>query len=223
MIQAFISGISQDLSFEDGDSAFYAMIVLPNGQQLRALIDGEAAQLLTEMFVQGKTPAAQVAVSRAATEPSPLENKRQPMVHPALAHVAIEDEQMPEGQYSPLTVNGDGVLEFGGKEPGGAPISSMQFMQQQFQEAAHTVAAALGDSSGLNPIKLKQAADTLRGIVPNPLPQPHWGVPVDTSPHVTVSKDDRGYPVLTGQGLVDPRNLAGGNMEGEDADDVGQV
>lgn len=220
MMQVLIRGVSQEFSLETNENYSYMAFVLPDGTEARALIDDETLQHIVTLTVKngGAAPA-----------------HRGKIVPPAAPQLTRSEgpARMPEGRdYSPMSLDGEGPVEFGGNYSE-TEEGSLAAMGEQLRAAEERVTSATagGDPSGFSPAKVRAAAARLREP-PKPqtdLPQPQWddtpvALPVRAVGRVVahVSADERGNPVLQGNNIVDTNQLVGGNGEGEE-DGVGPL
>lgn len=183
-----IQGLSQHLSFEDGVAVNYLVLKLPTGDTVQVLIDEATAQLVTTAFIK---------YGGAAAERASIETE----VHAQFAPPPLEpiDRAMPDGRYSPLSVNSDGDTEFGGNYEDPA----LDGLQEDLERAEQRVVEA-----------------AVQPRPPQPTPSPTWNG--GHRLRAIVEKDDAGNPVLRGPGFVDTDTLTGGRrLEGEE--DVGSV
>lgn len=237
-MQARIIGIRQELSFESGESANYMLMELPNGSHIQAPIDDDTLRELTVSFVNDGSPAAEQAVAHAHSAPpqgpeytkvyAEQRQDRDPEAHPALARTAKLADVAKEDSYTPLGLQDDADFEFGGNfQQGGQSEEDLEVlrMQQQFHQAAERVEQAASIGS------VQDAARELGR--PGNLPVPSWAAEgtaqtkakMRTGSHVspvalaavTVRADEKGNPVLHGEGLVDPYTLTGPTDEAYEA------
>jgi hypothetical protein len=205
-MQVSISGLSQEFSFEDGSTINAMLITLPDGVQVRAVINDEATEHITRLYVK---------LGGAV-----LDNGAE--VAPAQQAPRMATSNQPVGRnFSPLELtDGEEDSAFGGDYA----AEGLAAVGQQLKQAEQTIATAVGDTSTLDGAELRRIAGQLRQGVVSPLPQPSWDGPQAAQPSrpaLTVSRDEMGNPVLRGAGLVDPHDLTGGSNAEEG--DVGQI
>jgi hypothetical protein len=213
-MQVTILRLSQDVSFETGETLTYITLQLPTGALMRALIDEQASQQLTMAFVRSGSAASKHATQQAQAGVVPV----QPPPH---APMRQAPQRMPDTQqYSPLELtenDSDETAEFGGdydeEDQGG-----LAAIGEQLQAAEASLAASIGDTSTLGPAELREAADRLRNSAP--LYQPSVQEQQRRRP-LRVNKDEMGNPVLAGPGYIDVTRLVGG--EPSEENEVGQV
>jgi hypothetical protein len=216
-MQVTIRGVSQDFSLETSENYSYMTFVLPDGTEARALIDDEVLQRIVTLTVKnGGVP------QRPRGQVVPQAPQLQRSEGPA---------QMPEDRaYTPMSLDGDGPVEFGG-DFNGTEGGQLAVVGAQLKAAEERVtsATAFGDPNNFSPEEVRAAAARLREPAQADLPQPQWdetpvALPVRTVGHVVahVSADERGNPVLRGNNIVDTNQLVGGNTEGEE-DGIGQL
>ena len=246
-MQAQIVGIRQELSFEDGETASYIVLRLPNGSEIQTLVDDDTVRLLTDQFVKTGGAAANKAVSDAMEKPSrasvtPAPARSQPgtsQVHPALAHNMEITQAGVErnGNHTPLRLadDADSDYVFGGSdesaEDDGADVAGIQ---QQFRDASDRIIGAVESTDSLS-----AATQLLENANGSPLPVPSWAANETRDPrmetkaprslrtsHVStvavasavhVEADIRGNPILSGAGMVDPQDLTGPSDEDGEA------
>lgn len=223
-MQATIVGLSQELSFLDGETTNSLLLELPNGMLVRTLLDDESAAAVTAAFVQSGAPAAVTATQRstaatAASSPAPAPR---PAPHPAL-----QVETPLARQYSPVALDSEDVDDSDPEDAstfGGDYAGSVAAIGQQLDLAAQSIARAVGDTTDLDKAGLQEAANRLRQAGTE-LPTPNWVATEraeqpaqQTRRRVQVTQDSMGNPVLRGTGLVNPIALLGGsNIEAGDA------
>lgn len=227
MMDAQITGISQEFSFEDGEVVNFVVLQLDDGSPMRALVSNEDAARLTALFLKMGGAAAErafasvtAAVTSAETRP---EARRPPSS--SMSHAAAEEVPVAR-DYSPLRVSGsvENALEFGGDF---SKTQNLAAVGAQLKEAEATLASAVGDTATLDGAALHQIAARLRQGASTSLPQQPWDATPLEAPRpparlpVRVVADEAGNPVLEGAGLVDPRSILGGDLRGEE--DAGQV
>lgn len=253
-MQAQIIGVAQELSFVDGVTVNYMLLQLPNGREIRALVDTDEAAAVTAAFIQTGGAAAQQALSDAS-QTTPLDPSEDPdftvvprqapqaerSPHPALSRISNDmSAAVATGKnYTPLRLDDEGNAEFGGdweKDNVDNGPSVAEYEQSQGELAAHLVATAAGVSADdLDPAALRRAVAALQATAPTPLPQPSWGAALTSSPGtqprgapanrtaLMIQADAKGNPIFSGANVADMRDLAGGNLDGEEADEVGSI
>jgi hypothetical protein len=262
-MQAQIIGVAQELSFVDGVTVNYMLLQLPNGREIRALVDTDEAAAVTAAFIQTGGAAAQQALSDAG-QTTPLDPSEDPdftvvprqalqaerSPHPALSHISNDmSVAVATGKnYTPLRLDDEGNAEFGGdwekdNVDNGPSVAEYEQSQgelaavdRELQQAAHLVATAAGVSADdLDPAALRRAVAALQATAPTPLPQPSWGAALTSSPGtqprrapanrtaLMIQADAKGNPIFSGANVADMRDLAGGNLDGEEADEVGSI
>jgi len=245
-MQAQIVGIRQELSFEDGETASYIVLRLPNGSEIQTLVTDDTVRLLTDQFVKTGGAAANKAVADAMEQPSrsPVTTapaRTQPnasQVHPALAHNMEITQAGVErnGNHTPLRLadDADSDYVFGGSDDSAEDDEEdVAGIQQQFRDASDRIIGAVESTDSLS-----AATQLLENADGSPLPVPSWAVDeakptrqenkrslrtshvstVAVASAVHVEADIRGNPVLRGAGMVDPQDLTGpSDEEGEAA------
>jgi hypothetical protein len=215
-----IKDISQGLSLETGASYSFMVLMLPNGQLIRAEVDDEALAQVTQLFMSSGSPAAEAAAQGVRQS----DVQRQPVRRVEQESEADpgEPEQLTR-DFSPLTIqeeiDGEMVSTFGGNFEG----TELAGVGEALQQAEAQMARAIGDTSGHSPSELRSVVDAIAKAppvmpVPNLMKQQLQPKP---KPRLTVEADAMGNPLIKGAGLVDPRAITGGNTEGEE--DAGQV
>lgn len=217
-MQVSIVGISQDFSFEDGEAVNYLVVRLPNGNIIRSLIDEETVQIVVEQHkLLDKEP---VQNDPGEAPDGPQFHHEEPV---ARAPFHVDPDSMPpfqgtrpEGevliQNPPVSVDDDGHVVFGGganEEP-----VDQQELQRSLDQAQKQVAKPSPPSTEFNENDIAAVADDLRGKTQMPVPD--WN-----NSRRTVTKDQMGNPVITGDNVVDPGELVGGDNVDEDG--VGSV
>ncbi len=208
MIDCTITGISQELDFEQNTTVTYLTLVLPNGSSLRVAVDDDAAAAVMEQHVQTKgqpkaavraPPAARKVAAAPASAPVPEAPVETEEITPAPA--VVED-----------TVSEDGTPThiFGGQDAPASDDSAMSDEEQLLlKEGSPTVVATAAPAEAPATAKAPAKRNVRRGangklVVPS----------------LTVPAAEKGYPVVPNAG-VDAATLTGGRDPDEDG--VGSV
>lgn len=205
MIDCTITGIAQEMDFEQGVTLTYLLIRLPDGTNIRSPVDENSAAAVIKLQVEAKgaprpavlaqthlpSPGAPVAVAPLPPEftPSP----------------ATDDSGLPEP-------TGDDVHVFGGQDDAPPAIDLAAGSATTKEEAA-----ALAEGS---PTVLAEPAPDQQPQKPgrrNVQQLPNGKVVV---PSRTVRRNDAGYPMPANAG-VDTADIVGGRDQDEDG--VGSV
>ena len=215
MIDCVITGISQEMDFEQGASMTYLTVRLPNGRLVRAAIDDETAAEVVGLQVKNKGMPR--PVMRA---PAPLE-QRQPEPEAG----AVDDySEPPGGGFTPAPAEedppGDTMHVFGGQDSPDAPRGPVPATREEVN-VANAEAAMTGtepEDEGSPTIVVEGPPATPPGRVRSVVQRlPNGKIIV---PSRTVPKTDRGYPIVANAG-ADPQAIVGGRDQDEDG--VGSV
>lgn len=216
-----IRDISQGLSLETGASYSYMVLMLPNGQLIRAEVDDEALAQVTALFMaSGSLAAAAAAQGVRQTDVQFFPARRTEQAEQA-GSSSGEAEQLAR-DFSPLhiqeEVDGEMVSTFGGNFEG----TELAGVGEALAQAEAQMARAIGDTTGASPSELRSVVEAIANAPP-PMPVPNMMKPQLQQRRLarTVEADAKGNPIIKGVGLVDPRAITGGNLEGEE--DAGQV
>lgn len=153
-----------------------------------------------QVAVDDDTSVELIALSRGITPP-PQSQPSAPA--PIQAPPMQSDPDAVASGYSGFSEE-DGDLVFGGE-------ATPDVVQQRLDEAASQVASAsLGHEGGVE-------ERATRMTTPTPPPAPHW---TNSRRAPTVTKDDYGYPKLSGADVADPGEVSG---DSDDPEEVQQV
>lgn len=193
MIDCTISGVSQDMDFEQGVTVTYLLVRLPSGQTIRAAVDESAAALV--IGLQVKAAGAPRAVAHPAAQTT----------------TPVDDDyaQPPGGDFTPApaeedppTANGETVHVFGGQDV-------LQTEEKDEEDQGSPTIILQGPAAA--------AAAPVAPARSNVQRSPNGKIVV---PSRTVPKNDRGYPIVASAG-ANPEELVGGRDPDEDG--VGSV
>lgn len=226
-----IKGVGQSLSFETGETVNYIQLVLPTGVEIRAIVAGQHVADVTNMFLHGGSAAAEMAKAQVMAEEesdlpaAPFSQAPSPPMEAASGdyeRMTRQASAAPQDRpYAPLDFQDGG--EFGG-DYAEANDPSLAAVEESLRQAEAVTARAIGDTSTLSPADLRQVAKNITSPAPvMPVPNVMTARPaaVRKLQGPRVEADSMGNPIISGAGLVDPRALVGGNIEGEE--DAGQV
>jgi hypothetical protein len=218
MIDCTITGISQEMDFEQGVTLTYLSVRLPNGRLVRAAIDDDTATAVVELQVKNKgTPKPVMrapAVSRSEErphEPSPEGDDYTEPPGGGFTLAAPKDDLLPAR-------DGETVYLFGGQDSPDAPPGPVPATVEERNVAAAMVGtdsedtgspAVMVDAPPAQNNKLKRRSNVQR--------LPNGKVIV---PSRTVPRNDHGYPVVSNAG-ANPEDLVGGRDRDEDG--VGSI
>jgi hypothetical protein len=203
MIDCTITGIAQELDFEQNTTVTYLTLVLPNGSSLRVAVDDEAAATVMEQHVQVKgqpksavrvPPAVRKAASAPTPAPVPEDSVEPEEIAPAPA--VVEDVVSEDG--TPTHV-------FGGQDAPSDNSAMSEEEQLLLKEGSPTVVAAETAPA----VKVTTRRNNKR-VVNGKL----------VVPSRTVPAAEKGYPVVPNAG-VDASTFTGGRDPDEDG--VGSV
>lgn len=118
MLDCVITGISQDMDFEQGLTLTYLVVRLPNGALLKAAVDDGAA---TEVLaLQAELKGLPRPAIRTAPTPSPQQGKSAqaaPAAEPQGEDpVTYEEEEEPQAASAFTPAAGESVYVFGGQD-----------------------------------------------------------------------------------------------------------
>lgn len=207
-MEVTVLGMSQDFSFESGETTNFALLQLHTGVVIRAEVSQEAAVALTEAFLGNSAPAD--AMARSAREPLPPV----PPVFPSNPATEVD--------YSPGSVTEEGDVVYGGDSVPilSPPLSNFKFeaMQQHLDAARDQVAQVAKNSDGQSAEQIHEAVQAIKKEG-NGLPVPHWN---NSRRPPQVTADEYGYPRIQGQGYADQGEIVGGDGDNEE-DGVGSI
>lgn len=225
-----IVGIAQALSFQTGESYSYLTLLLPTGKEVRATVADDVIAELTAVFMNSGSPAAQAATARVQASvdgvpplPPSISAEQEPVEDGVFGQMerAQPDAAQPRS-FSPVDFSdssGDEAVLFGGNY-NGEDQAQLHAIEQQLAQAEDKLASAIGDTSTATPAELRQVVSRIANSQPA-LPVPNIMERPQRKTGPRVEADSFGNPVIKGAGLVDPRSLVGGNIEGEE--DAGQI
>lgn len=204
-----IVALTQDLSLRDGETHNFLNMLLPDGTIIRALVDPETAQLIVNMHITGQ------AGSPAPDEQSVEAQVMAESLGRVVPKAPVGAHQMSD-QFSPVAVQDDGSVEFGGDGTGQdteVPDADMAQLQAQLDEAQAQIASAVPGSENMSPQEVTEAVRNIRQQGQNrQMPEPQWR----GARKAVVRKTPMGYPVLQGQGFVDPGEVVGSGDDDEE-------
>ncbi len=207
-MQVRLLTVAQEFSCETGSTHSYAVLELPGGDEIRALISEESLQLIVSNLVVNGGAVAQAALQHAASAPPPTPRQ-------AAAPERVEEER----EFFPMRASNDEtdglVSTFGGdysKEGASIEDPLLEAVGAQLEQAEATLARAIGDTSTLSGAALR---DVVSKLAAEPVQQ------VRRTRAPVVQADAMGNPIITGPGRVDIQDITGGDLS--DEEDAGQA
>lgn len=226
--------IDQSYSLEDGESQNFLVMEMPDGTELRTLInEDQTTQIITasvngnapwsEKTVQGKGAISTRGLQQVQTVGGQSDHQDASNAQALFEDLTSDDEGPSEGELINWGSLPNDVLTVTMKAAFKMLGAATQLKYEDIQQLANNVAESFGPEEWAKVQAQITSAPQAKSHARPPIGQVQWadGSPMvaGTVPSRTVPKDDAGYPIITGE--IDPGEVVAGGDTDEDG--VGQL